>query len=52
MRNIKEDDLIAEICNVLGWSVDETKMEAEIRRVDVYDDRIEVETRNAREESA
>ncbi len=52
MRNIKEEDLIAEICNALGWAMDEERMEAEIQRVDVYADRIEVETRATQEESA
>ena len=51
MRNVKEDDLIAEICNVLGWTVDEYRMEREIERVDVFDDRIEIKLA-ALEESA
>ena len=51
MRNVKEDDLIAEICNVLGWTVDEYRMEREIERVDVLDDRIEIKLA-ALEESA
>ena len=46
-RNVKEEDLIAEICNALRWPVDEDRLAAEIQRVDVYDDRVEVETRAA-----
>ncbi len=44
---MKEDDLIAEICNELGWDVDEDRLEAEVQRVTVWDDRVEVETRAA-----
>ncbi len=46
-RIVKEDDLIAEICNELGWDVDEDRLEAEVQRVTVWDDRVEVETRAA-----
>ena len=42
MRNIKEDDLIAEICNELGWGIDLDRMEREVQKVLVYDDRVDV----------
>lgn len=44
MRIVKEEDLIAEICEVLGWDeFDEERFSREVVRVDVYEDRLEYE---------
>ena len=42
MRIVKEEDLIAEICEMLGWDeFDEGRFSREVVRVDVYGDRLE-----------
>ena len=42
MRIVKEEDLIAEICEMLGWvEFDEGQFSREVVRVDVYGDRLE-----------
>ena len=47
-RIIKEDELIDEVCAVLGWNeMDAERFEAEVERVAVFDDRIEVERKEA-----
>ena len=44
MRIVKEDDLITEICTLLGWNkFDEGRFSRDVMRVDVYEDRLELE---------
>ncbi len=44
MRIVREEDLIAEICEMLGWDeFNEGRFSREVVRVDVYEDRLEYE---------
>ena len=43
-RIVKEDDLMEEVLMELGWvEMDEARFEAEVERISVFDDRVEVE---------
>ena len=47
-RIIKEDELVDEVCSALGWTeFDDARFEKTVERVAVFDDRIEVEMKEA-----